>query len=167
MGNDEASVTITAVVPALLQLALAAVLVVTAVMTLGQDYVYAGSDVSGAAHFTGIAFIVAAVPLTVVGIANLLARVVVDTDGVRMRTALARRQARWDELVGIDFGRVPLVGTAVVFRTEDGAAFGTGVLRVRRRGNVFELAEALDSFHRDDLAGERLRRYVDSSGLYA
>lgn len=167
MGEDDGAVTITAVIPALFQLGLAAVLVVTGFMTLGQDYVYAGRDISGTAHFVGFAFVVVAVPLALVGVANGFGRVVVDAGGVRMRTVHTRRHAKWDELVGIDFGRVPFVGTAVVFRTEQGAPFGTGILRVRRRGNVFELAVALDRFDHDELAGERLRRYLDSNGLYA
>lgn len=164
---DDPTVTITAVVAATLQLGLAAVLVVTAVMTLGQDYVYAGQDVSGAAHFMGVAFVVFAVPLCVVGVANLVGRVVVGESGVRVRTLLTVREAAWDDLVDIDLGRVPFVGVAVAFRTEHGDTFGSGILRVRRRGNVFELAAALDRFGRDSLAGERLRRYLDSNGLYA
>ncbi|MBX7161247.1 MAG: PH domain-containing protein [Acidimicrobiia bacterium] len=164
---DEDAVTINALVPAALQLGLAAVLAVTAVMTLGQEYVYAGSDVSGAAHFMGYVFIVAAVPLALVGVANLVGRVVVDRRGVRVRTLLARREVAWDDLVGVDLDRVPFVGTAVAFRTETGDLFGTGVLRVRRRGNVFAFAEGLDRFDQDDLAGERLRRYLDSNGLFA
>lgn len=160
-------ITITAVISGLTQLGLAAVLLVTASMTLSQDYTYAGQDVSGAAHATGVAFIVVAVPLALVGVANLVGRVVVDAGGIRVRTLVMRRKAGWDDLVGVDFGHVRLVGTAIVFRTERGDSFGSGILRVRRRGNVFELATALDRFGQDVLAGERLRRYLDSNGLYA
>lgn len=167
MTPDDDAVTITAAVPAVMQLGLAAVLVVTAVMTLGQDYVYAGDDVSGPAHFMGFVFLVAAVPLVAAGVANVVGRVVVDGNGVRVRTVLARREAAWDDLVAVDLGRVPFVGTAVTFRTGSGGELGSGVLRVRRRGNVFALAAALDRFGHDDLSGERLRRYVDSNGLFA
>lgn len=165
MGGE--TVTVTALIPAVLQLGLGAVLAVTGLMALGEEYVYQGVDVSTPAHVMGILFCVSAAVLGVVGVTNLVGRVVVDRTGVTVRTVRGRRRADWPELVGIDFGRVPLVGSAVVFRTERGDAFGTGVLRVRRRGNVFELAEALDRFGQDGLAGERLRRYIDSNGMYA
>lgn len=164
---ERSSIAITAQIPAVLQLGLAAVLAVTGAMALGEDYVYQGVDVSGPAHVMGALFCVAAALLALVGGANLAGRVVVDADGITVRTVRGRRRAAWPELVGIDFGRVPFVGDAIVFRTERGDAFGSGILRVRRRGNVFELAEALDRFGEDGLAGERLRRYIDSNGLYA
>lgn len=165
MGGD--TVTITVLIPAVLQLGLAAILAVTGTMALGADYVYEGVDVSRPAHVMGALLCAAAAGLAVVGVANLAGRVVVDRSGVTVRTVRGRRRAAWPELVGIDFGRIPFVGDGVVFRTERGDTFGTGVLRVRRRGNVFELAEALDRFAQDGLAGERLRRYIDSNGLYA
>lgn len=153
---------------AAVQSILAALCIVVGVIGLSMRFQAGDRDVTGGGHLLSGGIAVAGGILAVLGVLNSASRVVVSRRGISFRSIARKRDCTWEDLVGIDFGSAPgILGTTVVCCTETGERIGTGVLRVSRRTNVFAFGEALDAFGHDSLAGERLRRYLESNGLFA